>query len=501
MIKVSSSYIFFPRQENNDGKDKVDKRTIRIQLHSIDPFLHKAFPGLQSPKKEKKLFEVRYELEANDEGNGGKVLFVLNRVGETTYLKIQVENRTNKTAIELLDEVQKKLYLTDIRKDYLDIVSFDGVSEYYCNKLYPVLGKLERLLRSLLLKVYTLNYKQEYYEKFDAGIRSKAKGNIRVGKNTPLSKGEMRKEYEAHGKQLSQLAYTQHFFESLDFNTLELLLFTERTREEDLEKLDAFLRENDDLSEVSDSVLREKYDAMRPQSDWDRLFREKVGIKDMKESLDEIREFRNRVAHCRPVCKADYDRAKTLCKTINKALEKAIELTEEKDFVRKNFEELRDVSGNIAATMKQLSKHMQGIVANVAETMGRISIPNAVLDSMAKQREYASNVMFASTGSAISELQNVIASSSMTALKQQHAPLASMVSVGDVLSSSMGVFADFAANNQSILAESAKCLKAVSLSTPTGIGSASNSVFDKDSLSEEAIDEDDNSSNDFPGPF
>lgn len=180
-MRVSSSYIFLPRQDSNKNKDKKDKeneRVVRVKLHDIRPFLRKAFPSLQRCQKENKLFETRYELEINDKGNVGNALFVLHRAGEATYLKIQVENRTNKKAIELLEEIQNKLFLTDIRKDYLDIISFDGISEYYCNKLYPVLGKLERLLRSLLLKVYTLNYKQEYYEKFDTEIKSKAKGNI-----------------------------------------------------------------------------------------------------------------------------------------------------------------------------------------------------------------------------------------------------------------------------------------------------------------------------------
>lgn len=482
MVKVNSSYIFLRRQDNNNDKDEKneeDKRTIKVQLYSINPFLHEAFPNLQSCKKGKKPFETRYELKANDREDNGKILFVLNRVGEATYLKIQVENRTNKKAIELLGEVQKKLYLTDIRKDYLDIVSFDGISEYYCNKLYPALGKLERLLRSLLLKVYTLNYKQGYYEKFDAEVKNKAKGNIRVGKNTPLSKGEMRKEYEVRGEQLKQFAYAQHFFESLDFNTLELLLFTERTREEDLEKLDAFLKENDDLSEVGDSVLREKYDAMRPQSDWDRLFREKVGINDMKESLDEIREYRNRVAHCRPVCKADYDRAKVLCKTINKALEKAIELTEEKDFVRKNFEELRDASGNISAAMKQLSEHIQGMFGNAMKAMGDISIPSSISKMMAKQCESMSHIAFASTGPAISDLQHAIASSSMLALKQQYAFMPS-----SLMRNSLGAIA----TTQTPLMENFKEVIDTPLTASNGIKSALNDVF----LSEEEIDREDN---------
>ena len=454
-MRVSSSYIFLPRHDSNKNKDKKDKdnkRAVRVKLHDISPFLRESFPGLQRCQKENKLFETQYELEINDEGNAGNVLFVLPRAGETAYLKIQVENRTNKKAIDLLEEIQNKLFLTDIRKNYLDIISFDGISEYYCNKLYPVLGKLERLLRNLLLKVYTLNFKHEYYEKFDEKIKDKAKGSIRVGKNTPLSKGEMRKEYEVRGEQLSQLAYTQHFFESLDFNTLETLLFTKRTRDEDLEKLDEFLNENDDLSEVSDGVLRDKYNAMRPHSDWDRLFREKVGIEDMKELLDEIREFRNRVAHCRPVCKADYNRANALCKTINKALEKAIKLTEDEDFRKKNFEELRGVSGNIAAAMTQLSEHIQGMVGNVVSAMGDISISSSVSGILAKQQESMRNIVSANMSSALSNIRQVIppqlftVNPAISALQQQLMPSAALVSMGDTYFSALKYSADFSLN-------------------------------------------------------
>lgn len=453
-MKVNSSYIFLPRQDknNNNEKDKGDKRVVRIKVNNITSFLHKAFPDLQASQKENKLFEAQYELGINDKGNVGNALLVLHRAGEATYLKIQVENRTSKKAIELLEEMQNKLFLTDIRKDYLDIISFDGISEYYCNKLYPELGKLERLLRSLLLKVYTLNYKQEYYEKFDTEIKSKAKGNIRVGKNTPLSKGEMRMEYEVCGEKLNQLAYAQHFFESLDFSTLELLLFTERTRDEDLEKLDEFLSENDDLSEVSDSVLRDKFNAMRPQSDWDRLFCEKVEIEDMKESLDEIREFRNRVAHCRPVCKADYDHANALCKTINKALKKAIKLTEDEDFREKNFEELRGVSGNIAAAMTQLSEHIQRMAGNVVSAMGGISISSSGSDILAKQQESMRNIVSANMSSALSSMRQAIPSllnmisPAASAMQQQFTSSGALASAGDALFSSSGCSGGFASS-------------------------------------------------------
>lgn len=98
-MKVNSSYIFLPRQggnNNKDKKDKDDKRAIRIKANNITSFLHKAFPDLQTTQKENKLFETQYELEINNKGNVGNALFILHRAGEATYLKIQVENRTNK---------------------------------------------------------------------------------------------------------------------------------------------------------------------------------------------------------------------------------------------------------------------------------------------------------------------------------------------------------------------------------------------------------------------
>lgn len=254
----------------------------------------------------------------------------------------------------------------------------------------------------------------------------------------------MRTEYEAHGEKLNQLVYAQYFFESLDLNTLELLLFTERTRDEDLEKLDEFLSENDDLSEVSDSVLRDKYNAMRPQSDWDRLFREKVGIEDMKESLDEIREIRNRVTHCRSVCKADYDRTNVLCKTINKALKKAINLAEDEDFREKNLEELRDVSGNIAAAMTQLSEHIQGMVGNAMKAMGDVSISNSVSGILAKQQESMQNIVSANISSTFSSMQQAIPSlvdmisPAVSAMQQQFTSSEALASMGDALFSLSG---------------------------------------------------------------
>ena len=64
------------------------------------------------------------------------------------------------------------------------IVSYDSVSEYYCNKAYPKLNKLERNLRKLLFNTYTVNFGVDYYQKtVSPDLQKKIKGVIQAKGN------------------------------------------------------------------------------------------------------------------------------------------------------------------------------------------------------------------------------------------------------------------------------------------------------------------------------
>lgn len=49
--------------------------------------------------------------------------------------------------------------------DYIVIPSYDFVSEYYCNKIYPKLNSFKRKLRKLLYLIYRAQFEKYYFKK------------------------------------------------------------------------------------------------------------------------------------------------------------------------------------------------------------------------------------------------------------------------------------------------------------------------------------------------
>lgn len=54
------------------------------------------------------------------------------------------------------------LLASGVRDEYVDIISYDAISEFYCNKILPKLNTLERNLRKLLFNIYIVNFGKEF---------------------------------------------------------------------------------------------------------------------------------------------------------------------------------------------------------------------------------------------------------------------------------------------------------------------------------------------------
>ena len=111
-----------------------------------------------------------------------------------------------------MEQIQDRLLsLTELNERYIAIISYDAISEYYCNKIIPKLNSLERNLRKLLFNIYIVNFGRNYYqattgEEFQAKI-----------KRVIQASGNKEKKEEERLKQ---------FFYSLEFNDIQTLLFT-----------------------------------------------------------------------------------------------------------------------------------------------------------------------------------------------------------------------------------------------------------------------------------
>ena len=79
-----------------------------------------------------------------------EVIFTIYNITRYSYLDICVRGKTTYQVVSALEYIHDKIIGSDIERDYIMIVSYDSVSEYYCNKAYPKLNKLERNLRKFL---------------------------------------------------------------------------------------------------------------------------------------------------------------------------------------------------------------------------------------------------------------------------------------------------------------------------------------------------------------
>ncbi|GIQ69029.1 hypothetical protein XYCOK13_18530 [Xylanibacillus composti] len=92
-------------------------------------------------------------------------------------------------------------------------------------------------------------------------------------------------------------------------------------------------------------------------------FSDKIPKMNVDEDIDIIRQTRNKVAHCKELDKVEYREIMKLLNKLIKDIDKAILLTEERDFVHKNQEYLKNTLSKISDTMKIFTKDFQDTIS------------------------------------------------------------------------------------------------------------------------------------------
>lgn len=384
LVEYKNSYIFLKRK-----KEVKKDNTIAISLSpSFKELIKKTFKNVVFDEKEDNLDIINsgtFKIKNNNENVD--VCFKYHNVWSNYYLDIIVKSRKKQDAINILEVVNSSLIGKENNFDssFVSIVSYDYISEYYCNKLFPYLNEFERKLRKVLFSIYTLNFNLEYYsattsEEFQKGLKKKSK----ISKDDNISK---------------QDCYIKLGFYSLNYSDINKLLFTKSTTLKEEQKLQKFLVENQDLTKLSDSEIREAFKLCSNKTDWERFFGDKNFDENFQQILNDIRNFRNNIAHCKFISKEQYKNCIDILKKTTKSLDSAIKITEEKDFINKNlelqyesFERLTEtmhetvlniykpIIENIDAItqpMRELSEKLNEIVEPITSVIN--NIPNIVL--------------------------------------------------------------------------------------------------------------------------
>ncbi|MBR6984467.1 MAG: hypothetical protein IKH75_13255 [Ruminococcus sp.] len=346
---LENHYIFIPKKKESKPKPQKNKDGVTdISFPTtIKDYILKTFsPVTEVPNFN--IYKNEYNVQININNELHDITIRTYSVGKCTYVSVTACEENEKQAVHCLEEIQSKIYDSDVEKDYTILVSYDSISEHYCNKIYPKLNMLERNLRRLFFNIYTLNFDADFLKTFPEEIRNK------VYKAIPKKGGVVKTNEER----------TKLFFYSMNYGDIQRILFDKTWTDCDEKKKLEFLSSNPDLTQLTDEELRNSFNRYTPQSDWDRFFRDKIDDDVNAESLiDSIRVFRNNIAHCKFFNSQAYTECNEKIQELNDAIIKAIKITEEKDFSEKNHKALqesiirmREVFTNISNTIKDIFK-------------------------------------------------------------------------------------------------------------------------------------------------
>lgn len=204
-MKRTSSYISF----ENPYYKKTSKSKENVIVIDIDSIINRLMDEFQLTEDsiDSNAFKHCFNARIDDCDVNIKIY----EVNVATYITVEVFGKTQAKIINCLESFQNSLDNINGDNRYVIIISYDFISEYYCNKMYPKLNELERNLRKLIFNTYTLNFGLKYYEPtVDKSIQDKSKGIIKASGN----------------KINKELKFIREFPYSLDYNQIQELLFT-----------------------------------------------------------------------------------------------------------------------------------------------------------------------------------------------------------------------------------------------------------------------------------
>ena len=367
-MRLQNSYIFLKNEYNTDlDKPKMDEDGILVleMGNSVISYINRCYPGLKSDNRSGDFFRKSYSLNIEKEKCSFQISFYIHNVIDITYLDVCVEGKRKAQIIECLEEIQSTLLNSGIRTHYIDIISYDAVSEYYCNKIFSHLNALERNLRKLFFNIYVLNFGTHYYgETIDKSLKDGLMSVLK--KATKDFKDQYRKDYSYRNKHdFEEIITIQRLFYSFDYSDMQKFLFAPTWSEYDKKSI---LAKYDDLSFLSDEELRAIISGIEPQNNWTRFFSDKVKLNDIEMIFNSIREYRNAVAHFKFFNKEDYLLCLKEVNKLNKAVLKAIKVTEDEDFDKKNMEHIKEMIG---PSLERLANVMGEFVRKVSESANR----------------------------------------------------------------------------------------------------------------------------------
>lgn len=378
MITSTNSYILSYKGHTPEIEERVDsegKNSFNIYLQT-EPrtIFNKIFNLKDSDWKEvDKFFSHTIEFDYSLEEIHSSVNFELFQVAQDYYLNIGTKASTKYKSVTILESLDNRLFKpkSELTEEYFIFLSYDTISEYYCNKIYPKLACFERSLRRLLFNLYILNYGLSFQqEAISSALTNSAKNRNRDKKN------EDKKNVEET---------LTHFFYSLVFSEYKKLLFTEEWLPIDQVKKDKFLRNNKKLGNLPEEELRKFVENLGPKTGWERFFSER-NILDIEQYLEEIQEYRNIIAHSKIFRKDAYLKTVSSLIILTETVTSSIEITQQRDFPEKNMQALKE-------SLDKLMESFQVLFSNYSQSLlGKLESIIDPFEQLLKSNMFQNNV-------------------------------------------------------------------------------------------------------------
>lgn len=292
-IEINMNYIFLLK-DNRNGKDLSEEAVLLLKKYFDvvdDEIFQFSYGG--------KIYDIGYYIYGIKENSNFK-------------MEIWVENVDNlEKEAEILEKVHETLY--NKRKEFHIVVTYDGVSKYYCDKVYSFFNKFERKIRELIYKILINKFDEKWY---DETVTNQMDKSIKRRANCSSSK------------------LIENALQEMSIGQLESYLFEVNINKKE-EKLRKVLLDKERFSELitgkKDDVVK-KLESYIPKSLWEEFFQDILDIEDMKNELEKIRNLRNKVSHCKEFFKDDFEESEKILIYVTEQLEKAIILANESEF-------------------------------------------------------------------------------------------------------------------------------------------------------------------------
>lgn len=329
---MNINYIFLLKEIDNKSLNNVEQH-YNI-FNSIFNNVKKNYFSVEYNEEE---YRINYRTYYDDKLNGFK-------------LSIST-NGDNDIVADLLGYVDKLIRKNPKRRDYSIITTYDGVSEYYSNKINRPLNKFERKLRELIYNILIKTYGTQWYDKtINEDLDNKIKETSKNSNKSYL---------------------VENALQEMTMYDMEVYLFNPY-KELDINKMI-------DKGEINEKFINEKskeeianlMSKAIPKSLWERFFKDIIENENIQKQLEDIRKYRNKVAHGKEFHRNDYITCKEVVECLLNEIELALKEIKTKEL---NIENIKVI---YSAYDKFIKENKRLININNIQMPIAIEIPNA----------------------------------------------------------------------------------------------------------------------------